>query len=213
MKSASPPQIAIVEYGMGNVRSVQNALEKLGSRAVITADPAALAAADGLVLPGVGAFGLAMENLRGRGLVECLNRQVLEREQPILGICLGMQLFAERSFEMGEYEGLGWIPGRVEKIDSLSRLQVPHVGWNETTPGAENPLYRNIPADSHFYFDHSYHFACEPGFTASTVSYGHDLVAAVRKKNIFGVQFHPEKSQSAGLRILRNYLNFVGGGC
>ena len=210
MKSgkASPPQITIIDYGMGNLRSVHNALGRLGCAAAVSNSPREIAEA--LVLPGVGAFGLAMENLRRAKLVDALNEAVLARKRPILGICLGMQLFADSSSEKGSHQGLGWIPGSVDLIDSQNgALQVPHVGWNETNTRAESALYSRVPTASHFYFDHSYEYNCPPEFVLSQVDYGRPVTAAVHKGNILGVQFHPEKSQNAGLRLLRGYLNFA----
>lgn len=212
MKSSDRlPSVVIIDYGMGNVRSVQCALSRLGCDAEITCDATKIAAARGLILPGVGAFGKAMENLQERKLIAVLNQEVTERQKPILGICLGMQLFAERSTEMGMHRGLGWIPGSVNLIDTGSaHLAVPHVGWNNIVATANSGTMLNrIEDGTHFYFDHSFHLETEEKYVASTTSYGADLTASVIKGNIWGAQFHPEKSQNSGLKLLRNYLNFV----
>lgn len=203
--------IAIVDYGMGNVTSVQNALRQLGYDAPITRDLHELAAAAAYILPGVGAFAVAMENLKKLGLVDVLNEQVMKRKKPMLGICLGMQLLADSSTEGGEHRGLGWVPGRVEELDGKRiSLPVPHVGWNNCVGLAATPeLFQRIPEGSHFYFDHSYHFLGDAQMILATADYGGPVVAAIRHNNVFGVQFHPEKSQSSGLKLLRNYLNFV----
>lgn len=212
MKSANTgPSIVIIDYGMGNVRSVQCALSRLGCEAEITFDPAKIAAADGLILPGVGAFGKAMENLEERNLISTLDREVIDKDKPILGICLGMQLFAESSTEMGMHEGLGWIPGSVNLIDTAEhQLPVPHVGWNniESTQ-VSGTMFNRIEDGAHFYFDHSYHLETDDAYVSSTCAYGTALTAGVCRGNIWGAQFHPEKSQTAGLKLLRNYLNFV----
>jgi glutamine amidotransferase len=207
-KSAEPASIAIIDYGMGNVQSVRGALARLGCVAKVVSDAKTLQAADGLILPGVGAFGLAMENLEKLGLINVLQDSV-KAKTPLLGICLGMQLFAEDSEEKGNHRGLGLIPGRVKLIDSIAgKLPVPQVGWN-TLKARASPLFTRVASGSHFYFDHSFHFDCPLEFRSSMVEYGTELVASVEKDNLFGVQFHPEKSHTAGLKLLRGFLNFV----
>jgi glutamine amidotransferase len=199
--------IVIVDYGMGNLRSVLNALEALGAQAQISSDPAALTAAERIVLPGVGAFGEAMHRLRERGLVEALTREV-GQGKPILGLCLGMQLLAERGLEHGEHAGLGWIAGEVRRLEPPDpALRVPHIGWNEVTTRPPSRLLAGIPDGSTFYFVHSYHLlprdqTCVTG----TCDYGGPLVAVVEQGHVMGTQFHPEKSQKAGLQLLRNFL-------
>ena len=214
-QSSSPSsalRVAIVDYGMGNVRSVQGALERLGCSAAISSDPEVLRRAEALVLPGVGAFGEAMENLTTRRLRPVLDELVLRRRTPILGICLGMQLFADSSEEMGHHDGLGWVPGRVELVPAREKgLPLPHVGWNEISFGAGDPLLTRLAPGVHFYFDHSYHYRCEDRFIVARAQYANDLVAAVRRDHVIGVQFHPEKSQVAGLKLLRNFLNLAIG--
>ena len=198
--------ITIVDYGMGNLRSVFNALTLLGEDTQITNNPEEILRAERLILPGVGAFGLAMHNLRERGLIDPLNEKVLNQQTPILAICLGMQLLAESSSEHGDHVGLGWIPGRVRMFE-MDGLKVPHVGWNEISVQGEPPLFKGLGGNKEFYFVHSYHFETDTAeVVAATTDYGYDFVAAVNRDNIFGTQFHPEKSQDNGLRVLRNFM-------
>jgi glutamine amidotransferase len=200
--------IAIVDYEMGNIRSVENALRRLGAKCVTTRDPSALARASGIILPGVGAFSAAMDNLRRYGLVEVLNEVVIHQGRPFLGVCLGMQLIAHDSTELGFSEGLGWIDGHVVRMETSDNLAVPHVGWNELT-GMSGPLFENLEDDAHFYFDHGFTLRCPQTFITAQCEYGGSWVAAVQHANIHAVQFHPEKSQRNGLRFLRNFLNVV----
>jgi glutamine amidotransferase len=203
--------IAIVDYGMGNVRSVHNALDSLGQQAVVSADPAALAAADRLILPGVGAFGDAMANLRSRGLVEVLSCEVLEKRKPFLGICLGLQLLAKSSTEHGRHEGLGWFNAEVVRFElSADGLKIPHMGWNDVTPCQSHPLLAGLNQEQFvFYFVHSFHIVCrDAGDIAASCEYGYPFTAAVARENIFATQFHPEKSQDNGLQVLRNFVEW-----
>jgi glutamine amidotransferase len=203
--------IGIVDYGMGNVQSVANALLFLGEQSVITADPGRLEACDRLILPGVGAFGDAMEQLRARRLIEPLNRLVVEEERAFLGICLGMQLLADGSSEHGHHEGLGWIAGAVEPIRSANRdLKVPHMGWNDVDVRREHPLFRGLSQPGNcYYFVHSFWLvASREEDVVGTVQHGERLTAAVARGNIAGVQFHPEKSQDNGLQLLRNFTEW-----
>lgn len=198
--------VIIVDYGMGNLGSVRNAFEAVGVAARIADQPEALAEADHVVLPGVGAFGEAMRRLGELGLRDALEREVLGGRKPLLGICLGMELLAERSFEHGEHRGLGWIPGEVVRITpSDPSLRVPHVGWNEITLCAPSPLYAGLPAAPTFYFVHSYRFAAEPASVTAVCDHGGEIVASVAHGHIHGVQFHPEKSHQTGLALLRNF--------
>jgi glutamine amidotransferase len=205
MSTDSRP-IAVLEYGMGNVFSVRSAFLRLGCNAVITDDAAALRGARAIVIPGVGAFGQAMENLRCRDLVQVLRDEVLGHGKPTLGICLGMQLFADSSEEMGHHEGLGWIPGRVTRIKAES-LSLPHVGWNNVQHTDPSEIFARLPSGTHFYFDHTYEYVCTKEHVIATVEYGTTIAAAVRRGQIMGVQFHPEKSQTSGLKLLRGFLN------
>ncbi len=201
-------QIAIVDYGMGNLESVAKAFSWLGFDTVITREAEQLERADALVLPGVGAFGEASENIAGAGLVPVLNRLVVEGSKPILGICLGMQLFADEGVEGGTHPGLGWIPGRVVPIDAADGMRVPVVGWGNVTTSDEI-LFSGGEAEQCFYFDHSFQFVGSDEYVIARSDWGTPYCAAVRRGHIFGTQFHPEKSQVAGLRLLRNFTEFV----
>ncbi|MFH1394332.1 MAG: imidazole glycerol phosphate synthase subunit HisH [Candidatus Micrarchaeota archaeon] len=201
--------IGIIDYGMGNLRSVYNALDLLGSEVMISSSPDELKKADKLVLPGVGAFGDGISNLRKSGLASFMQQEVIESQKPILGICLGMQLLAKEGFERGRHEGLGWIDASVRKFELSDKgLKVPHVGWNEVTFTKENPIFSRISSGNCFYFVHSYHMVCADGQdVAATCEYGYTFTASVRKGNIFGTQFHPEKSQDVGLKVLENFID------
>jgi len=202
--------IAIIDYGVGNTHSVKEAIELLDFDVIISDKPEKLNKADALILPGVGAFEAAMNNLRERDLIAALNKMVLEKRKPLLGICLGMQLFADDSEENGLHKGLGWISGKVKRIQDEPKLRVPHVGWNDIDVINQSPLFDRLQNKRNFYFDHSYHFVCKDEKTvAAKVNYGKGLVAAVKKNNIHGVQFHPEKSQITGLRLLKGFLNSI----
>ncbi|MBL8806877.1 MAG: imidazole glycerol phosphate synthase subunit HisH [Rhodospirillales bacterium] len=199
-----PLDIAIIDYGMGNLGSVRHAFEFLGHRAVATSDPETAGSADAIVLPGVGAFRLAMDNLNSGGLAAALARTVLDRGTPFLGICLGMQLIAREGTEGGVHAGLGWIEGRVTRLEPGEGRRVPHVGWAHVS-GAGGGLIDGIEPGAGFYFDHSYHLECAAELVVARCAGAFDCVAAVRRANIFATQFHPEKSQRSGLRLLRNF--------
>lgn len=201
--------ITIVDYKAGNLRSVAKAFEFLGAEARVSALPEDILNAEKLVLPGVGAFGDGMKNLRDSLLLEPLRKAVLSDKKPILGVCLGMQLFAESSEEGGLHKGLGWIEGRVKKLEpGISSLKVPHVGWNSVAPKEEAILFRNIQPNPSFYFVHSYAVDCKNADdVAATCNYGNDFTVAIQKENLFGLQFHPEKSQKDGLRVLENFIS------
>jgi imidazole glycerol-phosphate synthase subunit HisH len=196
--------IAIVDYGMGNLRSVERALHQLGATAQITRDHDDIRAAERIVLPGVGAFGVAMERLHEFGLVDLLGELVLAERRPLLGICLGMQLICRESYEHGHHEGLHWIPATVRRLEAgEANLRVPHVGWNDVTarPGAA------IGADGVFYFVHSYFADCDDdAHVAATCRYGPRFPAVLERDNIVATQFHPEKSQTDGLGLLRRFI-------
>lgn len=204
-------KVAIVDYGMGNLGSVRRALAELGASAVIAEQPAQLAEAERIILPGVGSFADGMAHLDGRGWSEAIRRQVQENGKPLLGICLGMQLLAGSGSEGGngnDTPGLNLIPGDVVRLDTLGcTLRIPHVGWNAITLPGESRLFTGIPPATDFYFVHSYAFrpACPEDVLAST-EYGIPVVAAVGRGHVFGTQFHPEKSSKAGFRLLKNFL-------
>ena len=202
-------KIAIVDYGMGNIGSVANALEFLDGNYFIAGSSKELAKADAYILPGVGAFPAAMENLLKHGIADMLTEQVTVKKKPFLGICLGMQLIAMDSVEQGGAVGLGWIDGHVVALDSSDNLRVPHVGWNNLSvvPGQE--LFQGIDAGEHFFFDHCFHLLCRQELVIASSDYGLFFVAAIRVGNIFATQFHPEKSQRSGLKLLRNFLNYI----
>ena len=201
--------IAIVDYGMGNLRSVGHAVEFLGFPTAIARNGDTIRRAAAIVIPGVGAFKEAMDRLKAMRLVDPLNDQVVRARKPVFGICLGMQLMARRSTEGGVSEGLGWIDGEVDLIPERPGVRLPHVGWNGAEPRAGALLFRNVSPDAHFYFDHSYCLFCDEDVAEATSIYGTPFVTAIRKGNVFATQFHPEKSQNNGLRILRNFLNVV----
>jgi glutamine amidotransferase len=201
--------IGIVDYGLGNLASVAAAVEKVGGKVVISSSRATLAQCHRLILPGVGAYRDGMTNLNQRGLVETLDYLVIEKLRPILGICLGFQLLAGGSTEFGDTRGLGWISAQVVRLrpNGLDH-RVPHVGWNEFIKRGDEPLFAGVPDGTLFYYVHSYHMVCKDitdvsGFTDC----GQKIVAAIRRGNIYGTQFHPEKSQRYGLQVLKNFLS------
>jgi glutamine amidotransferase len=198
----------IVDYGIGNVDSVARAVEECGARAVISHREDDVAGATHLILPGVGAFGDGMRNVRARGLDTLLREQVVVGGIPFLGICLGMQLMATRGLEHGVTEGLGWIDGEVRRLEPTHEdARIPHIGWNEVTPSRDTPLLAGVGPARDFYFVHSYHFVCtEEKDVLARTPYCGGFVSAVGRDRIFGVQFHPEKSQRAGFAVLRNFL-------
>lgn len=203
--------IAIVDYGMGNVRSIYNALQYLGQDPCITANPGVIDSATHLILPGVGAFGDAVKNLEKRNLTELLNYQVIEKGKPFLGICLGLQLLAKSSQEHGFHIGLGWFDADVVRFQFKEKeLKVPHMGWNDITPEVEHPLFENLrEGQFSFYFVHSYYISCnQPVNIAASCEYGIKFTAAIYRDNIFATQFHPEKSQDNGIQILENFINW-----
>jgi glutamine amidotransferase len=199
--------IAIIDYGMGNLGSMANMLKRLGALAVVTSDASEIAAAEKLILPGVGAFDNGMRQLRERGLIEILRQQVLQAGKPVLGVCLGMQLLAERS-EEGTCEGLGWIRGqavRLKPSENGQHLKVPHMGWNIARAVTSDSLFQGLEEDSRFYFVHSFHLQCSRDVIVAETPYGMPFVSAIRSQNIAGVQFHPEKSHRFGMRLLQNF--------
>jgi imidazole glycerol-phosphate synthase subunit HisH len=200
--------IAIIDYGMGNVRSLMNAFDFIGEEAAVTADPLELAAADRLVLPGVGAFRDAMKAIHASGLKPVLDRLVLDEKKPVLGVCLGMQLFARVSHEHGTYDGLGWLDAEILPLDVAAPAKVPHVGWNAVSFATDEWLFKGLPSgESDYYFVHSFHMVCaDPGDRIATTDHGGTVTAAVRRGNMVATQFHPEKSQDNGLQLIQNWM-------
>lgn len=199
--------IGIIDYGLGNLRSVLGAIEKLGFQGTISSDSDELSQADKLILPGVGAFGDGIRNLKARGLIDPLNDLVTQQRKPILGICLGFQLLSEGSEEYGDHEGLGWISGRVKRIEpGPEQLRVPHVGWNDFKQTRDCILFDDVPDPALFYFVHSYYLDTDAETAVGTCTYAVPMTAAVQRGNVFGTQFHPEKSQQHGLTVLKNFL-------
>jgi glutamine amidotransferase len=202
--------IAVIDYGRGNLGSVENALERLGMRAVVTQDPRVIEDARALVLPGDGAFHDAMSNLQSLGLLEPL-KAALDEGRPFLGICLGYQLLFTESEEFGQGKGLDVIPGTVRRFPG--GLKVPHMGWNTVEHQGDLRIFDGIPSGAHFYFVHSYYpSATDPSLPAATCTYGVTFPAAVGRGTLFATQFHPEKSQRWGLRLLENFAAFVRDG-
>jgi glutamine amidotransferase len=208
--------VALIDYGSGNLRSAEKALLKAASTLkspptiLVTADPDVVAKADRLVLPGVGAFAACMGLLKSRdGLVEAMTEAAQARAVPFLGVCVGMQLLADSGLEFGTTPGLGWIPGQVRRLEPRTpTAKVPHMGWNSLIPAS--PLFAGLGFAPHMYFTHSFAFdPADPGDIAATCDHGGPFVAAVARDNVMGVQFHPEKSQGAGQRLLANFLELA----
>ncbi|MDD4138174.1 MAG: imidazole glycerol phosphate synthase subunit HisH [Methanoregula sp.] len=202
-------KVTIIDYGMGNLQSIAMALGHWNATVTISGNPDEIFSAEKLILPGVGAFGDGMQNLRSSGLDRVIREAVLESKIPLLGICLGMQLLADTGVEGGVIPGLGLIPGEVKKLVPVKDGErIPHIGWNEVHQVKKDPIFARIPDDSDFYFVHSYHF--EPEFSRSIIGrtpYCGTFVSAVNEDNIRGVQFHPEKSSILGLALIKNFLS------
>jgi glutamine amidotransferase len=197
--------IAIIDYEMGNLRSVQKGFERGGHEAVVTSDPAVLADATKIVLPGVGAFADAIAALRARGLVEPIRRAV-DAGKPFLGICLGLQLLFDRGYEDGAHEGLGILPGEVVRFDVPAEFKVPHMGWNQVTFRHRPPIFDGIDDGTHFYFVHSFYVVpSDASVIATETDYAGPFCSSIWRENLYATQFHPEKSQADGLRVLKNF--------
>jgi len=202
--------IGIIDYGVGNIRSLYNAFQWIGCDAVVSDDPDVLRKTDRLLLPGVGAFGDAIQAIRERSLDEYLDEDVRRGGKPMLGICLGMQLLANSSSEHGMHAGLGYFDADVELLTLPPGLKIPHIGWNDIYNRSDVPFFDGLPTEQmNFYFVHSFHMVChDAADVMSTCDYGGIFTAAVHRDNIVAVQFHPEKSQDNGIRFLENYLNW-----
>jgi glutamine amidotransferase len=201
--------IAVIDYGMGNLRSVQKALERTGCEAIVTRDPAKIESARGLVLPGVGAFSACMENLGKFGMVEPI-REAVRRQKPFLGICLGFQLLFSESEEFGRQKGLHLFPGKVVGFQPGENLKIPHMGWNQIEKKQPSRFLEGLSTGDYVYFVHSFHVMPEDrSIVATTTEYGQSFVSSIATETLFACQFHPEKSQELGLRILANFGRFV----
>ncbi len=204
--------VAIIDYGSGNLRSAAKAFERIADEPVlVTADADALVRADRIVLPGVGAFGDCRRGLDALdGMVDALEAAVIGGGKPFLGICVGMQLMASAGLEHGRHAGFGWIPGEVVALEPADpALKVPHMGWNELATARPHPVLAGLPAGAHMYFVHGYHIACDdPAHILATTDYGEPLAAVVGRDNMIGTQFHPEKSQKAGLALISSFLDW-----
>jgi imidazole glycerol-phosphate synthase subunit HisH len=202
--------VAIIDYDMGNVKSIENAISHVGDfNIIVTSNHDSILNADIIVLPGVGAFPDAMKKLSDKGLIPVLNKAVKELNKPTLGICLGMQLLFESSEEKELTEGLGWIPGKVIYMKPKGNLRVPHVGWNSLDLQENNNIFDYLNADKDFYFVHSLHVVCEEQYLLAKFDYGGKMTAAVYNDNIVGMQFHPEKSQKNGLLALSSFFDWA----
>jgi glutamine amidotransferase len=202
-------KIVIIDYGLGNVGSIRNMLKKIGAEGTMSSNVSDIERAEKLILPGVGNFDQGMRNLEALGLVPVLEDKVIQKKTPILGICLGMQLFARKS-EEGESTGLGWIDAEVVRFkfgDKERHLKIPHMGWNLVEIRQKNPLFEEMYPEPRFYFVHSYHVACRNEEEVLTQTFhGYNFVSSVKKENIYGVQFHPEKSHKFGMKLLDNFV-------
>lgn len=204
--------IALIDYDAGNMKSVEKALQLLGEETLVTRDPEEIRKADGVILPGVGSFGDAMENLHRFHLVDVI-REVTERGVPFLGICLGLQLLFESSEESPGVEGLGLLPGRILRIPAAEGLKIPHMGWNDLAYPHAGRLFAGVEEHSYVYFVHSYYLKAEdPSIVTAVTRYGTEIHASVEKGNLFACQFHPEKSSDTGLQILRNFADICAEG-
>jgi imidazole glycerol-phosphate synthase subunit HisH len=201
--------IVIIDYQMGNLRSVQKAFEVNGCDVVISNENDVIKEADKIVLPGVGSFKDGMQHLQDLGLVDVLHKEVIQNKKPFLGICLGMHLIARKGYENGETHGLSWVNAEAIKFDFekiTKEIKVPHIGWNSAEYANHNNLFKGVDNKSDFYFVHSYHFKTKEDVVTSTTSHGEKFVSSIKKDNIYAFQFHPEKSQVAGLKIIKNFI-------
>ncbi|MCB1146919.1 MAG: imidazole glycerol phosphate synthase subunit HisH [Leptospiraceae bacterium] len=211
---ANSARILELDFGMGNIRSLEKALQHLGANVEVSSDPHKISSADAIVLPGDGAFGAAMQQIKQRGMLEPLQK-FHRLGKPILGICIGFQILFEESTEYGTHNGLNWLPGSIEKFSDewkSERVTVPHMGWETVEPVTGSKLFAGLPQNPWFYFVHSYRRAytddCED-FAAAICDYAGDFVAAIEHDNLWGVQFHPEKSHATGLKLLQNFIDFI----
>ncbi len=204
--------ITVIDYGMGNPGSIVNMLKYLGIPARLTSDAEQIAAAEKLILPGVGAFDAGMTRLRKYGLIDALRQKALVEKTPILGVCLGLQLFAQGS-EEGQLPGLGWLPAEAVRFrfeDAARRLRVPHMGWNEIQVVRPHPILKGLESEARFYFTHSYYLQCRaPELVVAVTEYGFAFHSVIARDNIVGAQFHPEKSHKYGMKLLKNFMEWT----
>lgn len=201
--------LVIIDYGMGNVRSVAKAFEILGVNVLISNNADDIKKAERIIMPGVGAFSDGIERLKKLNLINALKDEILIKKKPFLGICLGMQLIAKQSEEFGIHKGLGWVDAEIKEFKfNDKRLKVPHVGWNNINIKKEGDLFNGIKDGTEYYFVHSYFMSCKEDIVTATCNYGIEFVSAIQKDNIFATQFHPEKSQTVGLKLLENFINW-----
>lgn len=202
-------KLGIIDYGLGNINSIKNVFLKNGVEDIVySRKEAVLSQCDALFLPGVGAFEPAINSLKETGLIPFLEEEVLKKKKPIMAICLGMQLLFENSQEGGNFEGLGWIPGNVTRFKVEYGLRIPHMGWNEISIKNESFLFNDVPDDLNFYFVHSYHVNCPEDYILASCHYGEEFPCVIQRENIFGAQFHPEKSQLNGIRMIENFIKY-----
>ncbi|MBT4486418.1 MAG: imidazole glycerol phosphate synthase subunit HisH [Rhodospirillaceae bacterium] len=200
-------QVAIIDYGSCNLDSIARAVENCGGRPFVTDEAEELARADQIILPGVGSYVVAMENLKAAGMDLAIRAELARRPVPFLGICLGMQLLTNSSLEDGFSEGLGLIDGKAERLSPTCKDErIPHMGWNEVVPARDNGIFDGVVSGSDFYFANSYHVTCDDQYVLAHTPYCGGFISAVAKDNLIGLQFHPEKSQGVGFQVLRNFL-------
>jgi len=199
-------KVCLLDYGSGNVKSVYNLVSYLGYDVNISNEESDIKSASHIILPGVGSYGSAMEKIKLQIPVDILEKEVINRKKPILGICVGMQVFSDKGKEYGDHNGLGWVPGTVDKLD-VNEVPLPHIGWNNVILKKESPLFNGLDDINDFYFVHSYVFSTQKDNVLTETKYENHFCSSLQKENIYGVQFHPEKSQRAGQRLIHNFLS------
>ena len=199
-------KVCLLDYGSGNIKSVLNLINYIGSEIVISNDKKDIEGCTHLILPGVGSFGTAMDKIKKEIPLSFLEQEVVTKKKPFLGICVGLQVLFQKGYEFGEHDGLGWLDGIVEKLDAENH-PLPHIGWNSIKEKKPSPLFRGLGNINDFYFAHSFAVKTNATFVISKTIYGNTFCSAIQKDNIFGVQFHPEKSQSAGILLMKNFLS------